>query len=156
MDNISTKNILIAVGIFIIIVILSVFVYAYSSVQDIYESVNATNISIKDEFDDITTQYNNTICNGVDLVNTIKKYENSEDVIVVYPNSDIIQKHAKPTYNKTEATLLTELMKDPSSYPLVVSELNAAAEPHEYFFYTKYNVNVSIETDGKYKIEFGT
>lgn len=127
MDEISTKYILFAVSLFVIVVILSSVISSYSSVQDVYKIVKDTNISIKDRYDSLYYTYHGAVLNGVDLVNTIKRFEDDNKVMIYYPG-----KNKTPPSNEiedaisvlvltscTESEYLNILLSEdvPSTYP---------------------------------------
>ena len=88
MDNLASKYIIFAFGLFITIIIITLLISTYDEVKGVYEGVSKTNISIKDLYDDIAIQYNDTRQNGVDLVNALKKYEGERYIEVIYPLKD--------------------------------------------------------------------
>lgn len=82
MDWIANKYILIAVGLFITIIILTSILGALDEVGNIYNLTNKTNISIKEKIDTIYSKYDGVTLNGVDLINTLKIYENDSNISI--------------------------------------------------------------------------
>lgn len=95
MNEITSKYILFAVGLFIVVIILSSLIFAYSSVQDVYKTVVDTDISIKDKYDSIYYTYHDAVMNGVDLVNALKRFEDDDKVEVYYPGTNSTQNRTK-------------------------------------------------------------
>lgn len=85
MDNMLTRYLLYGVGLFVIIIILTIFMNAFSGLSDVYRETNKTNISIKDKMDTIYYQYDDNRFIGLDLVNILKRYEDEESVLIETP-----------------------------------------------------------------------
>lgn len=94
MDDISTKYIIMAVGIYITLIVLTSVILVINKVGDVFSVTNRTDISIQSRIDSIEDMYHNSVLNGVGLVNTITKYEEDATVIVDYPNKINIESAA--------------------------------------------------------------
>lgn len=155
MDNLTSKYIIFAVGLFITIIVSTMLFSTYGEVKGIYEGVSETNISIKDLYDDIHIQYHGTQQNGVDLVNTLKKYEGERYIEVKYPNP--IQENVVVfSGNRTEreVDILYELMKQDNSAGTINEDFkNDYGYEFPYSYSSKFDV--SVEKNGsKTIIEF--
>lgn len=155
MDEISSKYVLIAVGIFVTIIVLTSVLMAFNKTQEVYGLVKNTNISIKSRIDNIYAQYDGAKLNGVDLLNTMKKYGkddkdgNEDGVLVEYTgqgefngtDTNTIRykaEHCSPA--KKEIEYLEELFEN-------------GTEPY-FKYYNFYSVKVT-EASGVYTITFG-
>lgn len=94
MDEISTRYIIIAVGIYITLIVLTSVIFVVNNVKDVFSVSNRTNISIQSRIDSIEDMYNGATLNGVDLVNAITRYEEDDTVTVVYPSKSAITTNA--------------------------------------------------------------
>ena len=94
MDEISTRYIIIAVGIFITLIVFTSIMLVINNVGDVFSIVNKTNISIQSRIDSIENMYDGITTNGVGLVNTIAKYENDDNIKIEYPHIDDIENDA--------------------------------------------------------------
>lgn len=110
MEWISARSIYIGVGIFVTLAIVSGVVLSFNKMGDIYGQVAKTEISIKDQFDNVYAMYNGAKLNGVDLLNTLKKYEDDKNVNVEYPEHKVVKNKAKDE-SKREVEILQELME---------------------------------------------
>lgn len=86
MDEISTRYIIMAVGIYITLIVLTSVIFVANNVGDVFSVSNRTNISIQSRIDSIENMYDGATLNGVDLVNAITRYEEDDAVTVDYPN----------------------------------------------------------------------
>ncbi len=86
MDDSATKAIQIAVGIFVTIIITTGVIYVINNIKDIYGGVYKTNVGLQDEFYEFD-EYENTEKTGIDLLNTVKKYLDS-NIVKIHLNTD--------------------------------------------------------------------
>lgn len=86
MDDSATKAIQIAVGVFITIIITTGVIYVINNIKDVYGGVYKTNVGLQDEFYEFD-EYENTEKTGIDLLNTVKKYLDS-NIVKVHLNTD--------------------------------------------------------------------
>lgn len=91
MDEISTRYIIMAVGIYITLIVLTSVIFVANNVGDVFSVSNRTNISIQSRIDSIEDMYDGATLNGVDLVNAIARYEEDDTVTVEYPKKNEIQ-----------------------------------------------------------------
>ena len=147
MDDITTRAIVIAVNIFITITIVSLVVIMFFQMREIYGVVATTDTSIYNKFNDVYSMYHGKVETGIGLLNTLKKYEESNDgqVIIVYPDSEQIRAYVEGE-RKREAVYLKELM-----------EKNKKHEPggsHKFTLENKYNVIVEDNNDQTITIRY--
>lgn len=83
MDYITSKVFVIAVGILVTLTIVTGVIMALSSVNDVFDKVENTDTSIYDQYDNIYSMYSGSKLNTVGLLNTLRKYEEQEDVHVL-------------------------------------------------------------------------
>lgn len=81
MDTPANKALTIAVAIFITIMITSGVFFSIGQMQSIYSQVYETDISIQNRFSEYEA-FDNTEKTGIDLMNTAKKYRDSDVVTV--------------------------------------------------------------------------
>lgn len=152
MDDITTRAIVIGVNVFVTLAIVSLVIVMFFQMQEIYGVVASTDNSIYNKFDDFYSMYNGKVETGIGLLNTIKKYEDSNDkqVVITYPNSNKIRDEITnknlnlSEENKIrEATFLKDLMKENKTY-----------NGTEYKYEDKYNVTVSSEDNNIVTINF--
>lgn len=84
MDEISNKALLIATGLFVTLIITSSVLFIIDQIKNIYSQVYETNISLQDRFNEFE-EYDNTTKTGIDVLNTVKKYRdvNNVDIVVI-------------------------------------------------------------------------
>lgn len=83
MDEISTKAIVIGISIFVTMIIITFILLEYDQISDLYKNVEKTDISFESKLDELDKyRDSNNEFNGLDVRNTIKKYENSKLVDV--------------------------------------------------------------------------
>lgn len=83
MNELSVKAIVIGVSIFVTVIILTVIVFEFTEIQRLYSNVAQTDVSFEsrlDEFDKYRDSNNDF--NGLDVRNTLKKYEYESQVSV--------------------------------------------------------------------------
>ena len=81
MSEMSNKALIIAVSLFITISITSSILLIMSHFKDIYAEVEKTDINIGNRFTEFD-KYDNTTLTGLDVKNTIKKYQNNSLVTI--------------------------------------------------------------------------
>ena len=82
MDEISNKALLIATGLFVTLIITSSVLFIIDQIKNIYSQVYETNISLQDRFNEFE-EYDNTTKTGIDVLNTVKKYRDVNNVNIV-------------------------------------------------------------------------
>lgn len=136
MDEISTRYIIMAVGIYITLIVLTSVIFVANNVGDVFSVANKTNISIQSRIDSIEDMYDGATLNGVDLVNAIARYEEDDTVTVDYPHKSAIEAAAA-------AGSVLEYLRSA-----------LAAETLSYWnYYTTFNVSVT-KTGSNYTITF--
>ncbi len=109
MDEIAVKAVVIGVSIFVTLLIVTVVIFEFSEIKQLYKQTAETNITFEgrlDEFDKYRDS--NTEFYGIDVQNTIDKYENdkSVDVCVSENCSDSIEltreEYSKPYISNLE------------------------------------------------------
>lgn len=81
MDTAGNKALVIATAVFITIMITSGVFFSIGQMQTIYSQVYETDISIQNRFSEYEA-FDNTEKTGIDLLNTAKKYRDSQIVTV--------------------------------------------------------------------------
>ena len=139
MDDITTRTVVIAVGLFVTMMIVSLVIIMFSQMQEIYGVVSKTDTSIYSTFDNVYSMYNGRTMTGLGLLNTIKKYEDkiNENIVVNYPGSYNIKDYVSKN-NIREAVYLKSLMEENIAYK----------------YETKYNVTVETSAEGQVTIVF--
>ncbi len=142
MDILSNKAVLIGFGVLITIIVMTGVLFAVNQIKEIYGYVDKNDISVVKEFEDIFNSYNGAKMNGVDLVNTIRRFEGSLVVSVTYPESQTAKTLASNgNPSKREATYINDIMKEGT---------NAL-----YRYEKEYNVRVEyLDNNQKMKIIF--
>ena len=115
MKDVSMRAILVAVSIFVTMIIVTILFGSFNTIKEIYGTVNKVNNSIYDTFNDIYAMYNGKTENGIGLLNTIKKYEDNDSVLVRYPQYQLIQGDSIAT-GKREVEYLKTLMENEEEY----------------------------------------
>lgn len=134
MDSITSKYVVLAVGILVVVIIVTAVVGALNNVGDIYAQTQKTNISIKDRTDNIFNKYDNATLNGVDLVNALKIYEDDSNVEFILVPEIVIPVGARMS---VAVKSLMDLKIDP-----------------DYGYHTLFESTVTIDGTGKYIITF--
>lgn len=90
MENIGVKTIVIAVGIFVTLLILTVVLLEFDHISNIYKKVGETDTSFEATFDELDKfRDSNNIFTSLDVRNYVKKYENDDTIdICVDGNCD--------------------------------------------------------------------
>lgn len=87
MDYMSNKALVIAVSLLITMGIASAVLYTINQVMGVYKTVYETDTSIQSNFDEFDA-YDGAVKTELDLLNTAKKYKDSDTVYVTYKNQD--------------------------------------------------------------------
>lgn len=83
MDEISTKALIIGISLFITTVIITIVVFEFTTIRDLYKGVAETDISFDSQFDEFDKYRNSAnIFSGLDVKNTSNKYKNNDLVEV--------------------------------------------------------------------------
>lgn len=85
MGDSLNKAIMIGVGLFVTVIIISGIMFVFSQMQEIYKHVDDTDTSITSKFGKYAS-YDNTTITGLDMINCANKYYNNNEVVVVYRN----------------------------------------------------------------------
>lgn len=133
MDSITSKYVVLAVGILVVVIIVTAVVGALNNVGGIYAQTQKTNISIKDRTDNIFNKYDNATLNGVDLVNALKRYEDDSNVEFILVPEIVIPVGARMS--------------------VAVKSLMDSKDP-DYGYHTLFESTVTIDGTGKYIITF--
>ena len=83
MDEIASKAIIIGVSIFVTLIIITVLIFEFTQIKDIYRVTAETDVTFEaklNEFDKYRDS--NNYFNGLDVKNTIEKYKNDDTVDV--------------------------------------------------------------------------
>lgn len=86
MDNVSSKFFVIGVGILVTLTIVSGVILGLAKMGEIFGLVENTNTSIISQFDSLYAMYNGTETNVIGLINTLRRYEQDESVVIVETN----------------------------------------------------------------------
>lgn len=82
MDEIGSKALLLGVGIFVTLIIVTVIVLEFFQIEQIYKNVGEVDISFESQFDELNKFRDNNIFNGLDVKNYIKKYADNKSIEV--------------------------------------------------------------------------
>lgn len=109
MEDVSPKVLIFAVSLFITLIIVALVVSIFSKVKDIYSMTKNTDNSIHASFDNIYQTYDGKKLNGMGLLNTVKKFEEENDVVseVRYPGYTNVRATANSS-GKREVVVLKE------------------------------------------------
>lgn len=136
MDENATTAIVIATAIFVSVVVLSLILASFNEMYEIYSLVGQTNLDISAGY---IENYHGKELDGMDLLNTLKKVEEEDEVVVVvdYPGKSALVSSAVAS-GKREAEMMRELLKNGGS---------------QYNYSNKYDVRV-IDDNGTITIKF--
>ncbi len=149
MDILSTKAVLIGTGIMISIIIMTGVIMAVNQIKEIYGYVDKTDISVVKEFQDVFSTYNGAKMNGVDLVNTIRRFENNNLIVIDYDDSNGIFDSNTQRNIAASPSDLTKTIREAEH----IKNLMEAGITYKYE--TKYNVKVEYTNNNeKMKIIF--
>ena len=117
MGETSTKAINFAVGIFVTIVIDTLVVASFNESKKVYRLTKNTDTTIHSQFDSIYLTYDGKQANGMELLNTVRKYEDATDIIgyVDYPGGSTIKSLAR-TNGLRESEQLKKFLDENKSY----------------------------------------
>lgn len=83
MDEISSRAVVIGVSVFVTLVILTVILFEFNQIQNIYKDVGQTDISFENSLDELDKYRDtNNIFSGLDVRNTVKKYKKNLNIKV--------------------------------------------------------------------------
>ena len=83
MDEISTRAIIIGVSIFVTLIIVTVIIFEFSQIQKVYKVTAETDITFEERLDEFDKyRDSNNDLTGIDLRNTVAKYNDDETVEV--------------------------------------------------------------------------
>ena len=82
MDYTTSKAFVIGFGIFVTLTIAGSFILILSTVSDIYNATENTNTSIVAQYDNVYSMYAGAELNALNLMNTLRKYENDTEIRV--------------------------------------------------------------------------
>ena len=93
MDEIGVRAVIIGVNIFVTVIIITLLVFMFFQMGEIYGLVATTDTSIYNRFDDIYSIYHGKIETGIGLLNTIKKFEENPDsnIVIEYPDCENVR-----------------------------------------------------------------
>ena len=77
MDDTSTRAINFAVALIVTLVVVTLVVASFSKIKEVYKLTKNTDISLHGRFENIYQTYDGKELNGMGLLNTIKKFEDS-------------------------------------------------------------------------------
>ena len=90
MDEIATKAIIIGVSIFVTMIIVTVLIFEFTQISNLYRTTAETDITFEERLDEFDKyRDSNNYFNGLDVKNTIEKYKNDDTVKVCIEEDDI-------------------------------------------------------------------
>lgn len=90
MDEIATKAIIIGVSIFVTLIIVTVLVFEFTQIRNLYKVTAETDITFEERLDEFDKyRDSNNYFNGLDVNNTIKKYKKDPTVDVCITEEDV-------------------------------------------------------------------
>lgn len=88
MDEITSKAVTIGVAVFITVIIVTVIMFEFDQIQNIYAKVGQTNISFENSLNEFDKyRDSNNVFSGLDVKNAIKKYKNSNVSVCIMEGS---------------------------------------------------------------------
>lgn len=143
MEDVSPKALIFAVSLFVTMVVVSLVVVTFGKIKEIYAMTKNTDNSIHASFENIYQTYDGKELNGMGVLNTVKKFEEENDVVseVRYPAYASIRNRANSS-GKREVVVLKEYF-----------EGRKTIGGHTFKYETMYTAKVK-EIDGKTIIEF--
>ena len=133
MDYITSKVFVIAVGIFVTLSIVTMAMLGFSKLGEIFNVVENTDISIRNQYDNMYSMYAGAELNTVRLLNTLRKYEEDDSVKIQVKgvntyiinidddNTDSIQ-NKTDMINHIEDQILAESVHYETLYDVSVTE----------------------------------
>lgn len=88
MGEATNKAIMIGVGLFVTLMIVSGIMFIFSQMKEVYKQVGTTDTTIGNRFGEYAS-YNNTQVTGLDVINCANKYYNENFVVVSYMGRDV-------------------------------------------------------------------
>lgn len=119
MGDSLNRAIMIAVGLFVTVIIISGIMFIFSQMQEIYKNVDDTDTSITSKFGKYAS-YDNTTITGLDMINCANKYYSNNLVIVMYGN---IQLNTKEGIEYLNNEFENENIKYENLYSSIVEEV---------------------------------
>lgn len=119
MGDSLNRAIMIAVGLFVTVIIISGIMFIFSQMQEIYKNVDDTDTSITSKFGKYAS-YDNTTITGLDMLNCANKYYSNNLVIVMYGN---IQLNTNEGIEYLNNEFENENIKYENSYSSTVEEV---------------------------------
>lgn len=114
MDEIVTKALIIGVSIFVTLLIVTVLIFEFTQIRDIYKVTAETNITFEERLDEFNKYRDSSnYFNGLDVKNTIEKYRNDKTVDVCLEEDEVITcgdtfTVSQSDYNKEYKSYMTE------------------------------------------------
>ncbi|MBR5227882.1 MAG: hypothetical protein IKV94_04505 [Clostridia bacterium] len=90
MDYITSKVFVIAVGIFVTLSIVTMAILSFTKLGEIFNFVENTDISIRNQYDNMYSMYNGAELNTVGLLNALRRYEEDDAVKIRVVNNSYI------------------------------------------------------------------
>ena len=88
MGEATNKAIMIGVGLFVTLMIVSGIMFIFSQMKEVYKQVGTTDTTIGNRFGEYAS-YNNTQVTGLDVINCANKYYNENLVVIMYINVEV-------------------------------------------------------------------
>ncbi len=85
MGEAANKAIMIGVGLFVTLMIVSGIMFIFSQMKDVYRQIGTTDTTIGNRFGEYAS-YDNTRVTGLDVINCANKYYNENLVVIMYNN----------------------------------------------------------------------
>lgn len=114
MDEIATKALIIGVSIFVTLIIITVVIFEFTQIKEIYKGVGETDISFEERLDEFDKyRDSNNVFLGLDVKNTLEKYKNNNvvDVCVEQGGIDVCEDVTinEQDYNKQYVSTFEEI-----------------------------------------------
>ena len=83
MDELSTKAIIIGISVFVTLTIITVIIFEFTTIKELYKGVAETDVSFESKFNELNKyKEGNNLFSGIDLKNTVNKYKDNDLVEV--------------------------------------------------------------------------
>ena len=122
MDEIASKAIIIGVSIFVTLIIVTVLVFEFTQIRDVYRITAETNITFEDKLDEFDKyRDSNNYFNGLDVKNTIEKYRNDKTVDVCLEHDETFTCNDAFTVDESEYNkeYKSYMMEEESKFKIV-------------------------------------
>lgn len=139
MDYILQRALVIAVGVVVALIIISVVLFVYDQVVTIYTSVDKVDVSLIN-IDDEYAKFDNNEMRGVEILNTIKKYKRDKDHFVI-------------TFNLVKNGSIVQLDKT-NNWDTYIGYFNGSNTRYVDALSNTYTVTMSTLADNRIKIVF--